>query len=137
MQGIERLWRKNMARVFLDTNFYIDVTKRAKDKWINLRDNLLFISPLSTHVLFYTRKLKVPDLEVNELQEQFGIVPFTKFILDKALEGPTKDLEDNIQLHSAAEAECDFFLTADKKFLNLKFFGKLRIQPTLGETIWS
>ena len=120
-----------MARVFLDTNFYIDVTKRARRKWELLRGNLLFISPLSTHILFYTRKLKVPDLTVNELQEQFGIVPFTKHILGKALEGPTNDLEDNIQLHSAAEAECDLFLTEDKKLLKMKFFGKTRILQNL------
>lgn len=116
-----------MARIFLDTNFYIDITKRAKRKWDQLRGNLLFISPLSTHILFYTRKLKVTDLGVNELQEQFGIVPFTKFILDKALEGPTRDFEDNIQLHSAAEGECDYFLTSDKKILRMKFFGKTQI----------
>lgn len=120
-----------MARVFLDTNFYIDITKRAKDKWKSLGENLLFISPISTHILFYARKLKVPDQEVNELQEQFGIVPLTKDILDKALEGPTTDLEDNIQLHSAVEAECDFFLTADAKLLALKFFGKTQISPTM------
>lgn len=116
-----------MARVFLDTNFYIDVTKRAKAKWNLLRGNLLFISPLSVHILFYARKLKVPDQDVDELQKQFGIVPLSKEILDNALEGPTADLEDNIQLHSAAEAECDLFLTQDKKLLVLKFFGKTRL----------
>lgn len=122
-----------MARVFLDTNFYIDVTKRAKKKWQLLRGSLLFISPLSTHILFYARKLKTPDQEVIKLQEQFGIVPLNKYILDKALIGPTNDLEDNIQLHSAAEAECDFFLTQDDKLLNLKFFGKVKIVPGLNE----
>lgn len=120
-----------MARVFLDTNFYIDITKRAKEKWEFLRENLLFISPLSVHILFYTRKLKVPDREVNELQEQFGMVPLTKQILDKALEGPTADLEDNIQLHSAAEAECDFFVTNDRNLLKQKFFGKTKIVENL------
>lgn len=116
-----------MARVFLDTNFYIDITKRDKNKLKPLEGNLLFISPLSTHILFYAQKLKVPDEEVIEMQEQFGIIPLSKFILDKALTGPAKDLEDNIQLHSAAEAECDSFLTSDKKLLNLKFFGKTKI----------
>lgn len=48
-------------------------------------------------------------------------------ILDKALEGTTEDLDDNIQLHSASEAECELFLREDKKLLNLKFFGKVRI----------
>lgn len=120
-----------MVRVFLDTNFYIDVTQRAKEKWESLEKSLLFISPLSTHILFYTRKLKVPAHAVNEFREQFGIVPLTKYILDKALEGPTDDLEDNIQLHSAAEADCDVFLTNDKKLLKLKFFGKNKILPEL------
>ncbi|MBI4036161.1 hypothetical protein HY383_04390 [Candidatus Daviesbacteria bacterium] len=120
-----------MARVFLDTNFYIDITKRAKEKWSSLGKNLLFISPLSTHILFYARKLKVPDQEINELQEEFGMVPFTKYILEKALEGPTNDLEDNIQLHSAAEADCDVFLTADAKLLKMRFFGKTEIKSTL------
>lgn len=116
-----------MARVFLDTNLYIDVIKRARQKWEHLRANLLYISPLSTHILFYTSKLKVPDHDVDKLQEQFGIVPLTKHILNKALEGPTADLEDNIQLHSAAEAECDLFLTQDRGLLNLRFFGKTKI----------
>lgn len=116
-----------MARIFLDTNYYIDLTKRARDKWKVLGGNLLFISPLSTHILFYARKLKVPEKAINELEEQFGIVPFTKYVLDKALMGPTDDLEDNIQLHSASESDCDLFLTGDKRLLNLKFFGKTRI----------
>lgn len=116
-----------MAKVFLDTNLYIDVVKRAKEKWEHLRRDLLFISPLSTHVLFYTSKLKIPDQEVDELQEQFGIVPLTKDILNKALQGPTTDLEDNIQLHSATEVDCTIFLTTDQKLLNMKFFGKVQI----------
>lgn len=116
-----------MARIFLDTNFYIDLTKRAQHKWLSLKENLLFISPLSTHTLFYARKLKVPDQEVNQLQNLFGMSPLTKEVLDRALVGPTSDLEDNIQLHSAVEAECDIFLTSDAKLLKLKFFGKLKI----------
>lgn len=120
-----------MARVFLDTNLYIDITKRAKEKLESLRGHLLFISPLSAHILFYTYKLKVPDREVNDIQKQLGTIPLTKDILTKALEGPTADLEDNIQLHSGAEAECDIFLTEDKKTLDLKFFGKTRIVNNL------
>ncbi|MDO8576758.1 MAG: hypothetical protein Q7R82_00265 [Candidatus Daviesbacteria bacterium] len=77
--------------------------------------------------MFYARKLKVPDQEINELQKQFGIVPLNKYILDKALIGPINDLEDNIQLHSATEADCDIFLTSDAKLLKLKFFGKMQI----------
>lgn len=120
-----------MAKVFLDTNLYIDVIKRAKEKWEHLRANLLFISPLSTHILFYTSKLKVPDQDVDDLQEQFGIVPLSKDILNQSLQGPTADVENNIQLHSAAEAECDFFLTNDGSLLKQKFFGKTKIVANL------
>lgn len=120
-----------MARLFLDTNLYIDVIKRAKEKWETLRSNLVFISPLSVHILFYAYKLKIPDKELAKLEEQFSIVPLTREVLDRALAGPTKDLEDNIQLHSAAEAECDVFLTNDEKLLDLKFFGKAQILSEL------
>ena len=82
---------------------------------------------LYNHHLFYTSKLKVPDQEIDELQEQFGMVPLTKEILDRALEGPTDDLEDNIQLHSAIEADCEAFLTADQNLLKLAIFGKTKI----------
>jgi predicted nucleic acid-binding protein len=116
-----------MARIFLDTNVYIDVIKRSKERWSYLERESLFISPLSTHVLFYVAKLKVPNTALEELKEQFGTVALTKEILDKALQGPTSDLEDNIQLHSAVEADCDLFLTEDKELLNMKFFGKIQI----------
>lgn len=120
-----------MARVFLDTNSYIDVLKRAKEKWERLRKDLLFISPLSTHILFYTYKLQVPDQEVDKLQEQFAIVSLTKGILENALQGPTEDLEDNIQLHSAVEADCDFFFTSDRILLKMGIFGKTKITSSL------
>lgn len=116
-----------MARIFLDANSYIDVSKRSKEKLEPLRNNFLFISPLSIHILFYTQKLKVPDGELNKMEELFGIVPLTKYIIDKAVQGPTSDLEDNIQLHSSSEAECDIFLTNDAKLLKMKFFGKTEI----------
>lgn len=109
--------------------------KEPRKKWQAIRERLLFISPLSTHILFYARKLTVPDQEVSEMQAQLGIVPLTKEILDKALQGPTPDLEDNIQLHSAAEAECDIFLTEDKKLLNMKFLVRLRLQALLSNQL--
>lgn len=120
-----------MGKVFLDTNVYIDATKRNKQSLEYFRDKLLFISALSTHIAFYSLKLKVPDRDIDAVQQQFGIVSLSEDILTKALVGPTTDLEDNIQLHSAAEAECDYFLTSDKKLLAMKFFGKTKIVATL------
>lgn len=59
--------------------------------------------------------------------DRFNFIGLEKKVLKNSLEGPTLDLEDNIHLHSAAEAECDYFLTLDKKLLSMKFFGKTRI----------
>lgn len=116
-----------MAKVFLDTNIYIDACYRNPDVAHQFRDGQIYFSPLSTHILFYSAKLKVPQSKVEKISGNFGVIPFKNAILKKALDGPTPDLEDNIQLHSAAEADCDYFLTNDKKLLRMKFFGKTRI----------
>ncbi len=118
-----------MARVFLDTNIFIDAIHRAPEKEIikALEGNILYASTLSFHIYCYAFKIAIPNKKVELQKEKFQIVDFSKYILDKALECPTTDLEDNVQLHSAAEANCDFFLTEDKKLLNLKFFGKMRV----------
>lgn len=118
-----------MAKVFLDTNYFIDAIHREPEQDILalLEDYVVYISPLSFHIYCYIYKIKVPDKKVTAQKEKFQIVELSEDILDRSLRGPTPDLEDNIQLHSCAEAECDYFLTQDKKLLNLKFFGKTRI----------
>lgn len=116
-----------MVKVFLDTNWYFDLAKRNKEKSKLIKDGLIFISALSTHILFYSFKLKVPDEEINRANKQFSLVPLSQDILNKALDGPTSDLEDNIQLHSAAEVDCDLFLTNDQSLLKMRFFGKTEI----------
>lgn len=117
-----------MAKVFLDTNIFIDIAeRRGQISLDNLIVHKLFISSLSVHILAYITKRKIPDPELSELVDLFTIVDFDRSICYKALESPTNDLEDNVQLHSAAEAECDFFLTNDKHLLAMKFFGKTRI----------
>jgi len=121
-----------MSKVFLDTNLFIDlIYRRETDEFEYLNDHELFISPLSYHIFFYTQRLKVPNAKVNKGLSRFNFVDLGKKVLKNSLEGPTIDLEDNIQLHSAAEAECDYFLTLDKKLLSMKFFGKTRIISNL------
>lgn len=122
-----------MARVFLDTNYFIDAIHRKPEKQIldALINSILYISTLSFHIYCYTFKIKIPDKKILNQKEKFQFVDFSEKLLEKSLQGPTADLEDNIQLHSAAEAECDFFLTADEKLLDLKFFGKMQILPDL------
>ena len=117
-----------MAKVFLDANYFIGLANRTPETDPDeLENHQSFISILSCHILFYVNKIKVPDMEMISFIQDFNVVELGQETLDIAMGGPTTDLEDNIQLHSAAEAECDYFLTNDKQILNLKFFGKTRI----------
>ena len=123
-----------MANIFFDTNYFINLyTKRAPItvSFTELEKHNLFVSVLSYHIFAYSQKIKVPNKELGDTLNKFYLTEFTEVILTKALDGPTKDLEDNIQLHSAAEAECDYFLTNDEKLLKMKFFGKTRIVSTI------
>ncbi len=130
-RGTENTSEKNMARVYLDTNIYIDAAYRNPQINNQLLAHEVYYSPLSTHILFYTFKLNIPQPTIDILGSKFKIVDLAASILQDALRGPTKDLEDNIQLHSAADAECVFFLTSDKKLLAMKFFGKAKIAETI------
>lgn len=122
-----------MARVFLDTNVFIDLVENRGSKNIaqDLDGQKVYISPLSTHITFYVMNKQVPNQRANATISQFEIVDLTKEIHDDSLTGPTQDLEDNVQLHSAAQSDCDYFLTSDKELLKLKFFGKVKIASSL------
>lgn len=117
-----------MAKVFLDTNIFIDLVEERQQITLDqLNDHDLFISPLSVHILMYIAKRKIPYRRLNNIIGSFLLVPFNENITNHSLIDPTEDFEDNIQLHSSAEAECDTFLTSDNKLLNMKFFGKTQI----------
>ena len=120
-----------MARVFLDTNFYIDSLYRNPEINKQFEGKEIYYSPLSTHILFYVLKLITPHKGIAKIVNKFTLVDLTHAILRKSLNGPTKDLEDNIQLHSCADADCDYFLTNDKNLLKMKFFGKAQILKSL------
>ena len=120
-----------MANIFIDSNFLFDVTERDVTKRKMLDNNTVFVSALSYHILFYTYKYKVPQSQVSEYKSQFYIVDLSDKVLTDAMTGPSSDLEDNIQLHSAADIEADYFLTTDKRLLKLKYFGKMKIIEAL------
>ncbi len=117
-----------MANLFLDVNWLIDILVRNRSKAKKLVGYNTFASPLSYHILCYVHKVKLPELKIKKSLYDVEIVDLTRGVLESAFDGPTKDLEDNVQLHSAVEAECDYFLTNDKKLLGMKFFGKMRIE---------
>lgn len=121
-----------MAKVFLDANYFIGLANRVPEVDAEILDKHKgFIATLSCHILFYINKINVPDTKMNSFIKDFNLIDLNQDILDKALLGPTKDFEDNVQLHSASEAECDLFLTSDEKLLKMKFFGKALMVSTL------
>lgn len=79
----------------------------------------------------YVTRQKIPYIKLSTSINNFFLISFSKNITHKALQGPTKDFEDNVQLHSAVAADCDYFLTSDKNLLKTKFFGKTQILSSL------
>lgn len=122
-----------MAAVFLDTNYFIDIISRKQEE--NILDSLigftLYVSALSIHVYCYVYKLKIPNDLLSEQLKKITCVDLNKEILAKSLIGPTEDLEDNIQLHSASTSNCNYFLTNDRDLLKMKFFGQTAILEKL------
>ena len=117
-----------MERVFVDVNVWIDVLTDRKYGFVEMLDEKIkVLSALSFHIVMYIRKLKVPNALINSYRKSSVIIPLNKTILKKSLIGPTDDFEDNIQLHSAVEGDCEYFVTMDKKLLKMKYFGKMKI----------
>ncbi len=118
-----------MVKVFLDTNYFIDAIHRKPEKQIinSLKNYIVYTSTLSFHIYLYVYKIKIPNRIITVQRSKFQLVDFSENILERALDGPTNDFEYNVQLHSAALSECNFFLTEDRKLLDMKFFGKTQI----------
>jgi predicted nucleic acid-binding protein len=121
-----------MAKVFLDASSFIDIIEnRGVVDLESFKGHSLFISPLSIHILVYVYRYKIPNEKLAKLRNFINIATLDQQIASKSLSGPTSDFEDNVQLHTAAAAECEVFLTKDKKLLGLRFFGKVQITPNL------
>lgn len=123
-----------MAKLFFDTNYFINLYSKRVPLKISLNElenHDLYVSVLTYHIFAYSYKIKIPNKELVASVDKFFLVGLNEKILKNALTGPTQDLEDNIQLHSGAESDCDFFLTHDQKLLDMKFFGKTAISKGL------
>jgi len=122
-----------MANIFLDASVFFDIReKRTALFQRDFSNDFLFMSILTLDIYFYTFKKKMPDLTFVGLTNFVQILNFTQDLALKALEGPTKDFEDNVQLHSAIDADCNIFYTRDNGLLKLGYFGNVKIQkPTV------
>lgn len=117
-----------MANIFLDVNVLIDFICNGGDETLeSMRDYQLCISTLSWHIVCYIMKWKIPNDKLSKIFNALMSVEMSNPIVKRSMHGPTDDFEDNVQLHSASEAECDYFLTLDKKLLKMKYFGKMKI----------
>ncbi|MFZ2153068.1 MAG: hypothetical protein WAV41_03345 [Microgenomates group bacterium] len=117
-----------MANIYLDVNILVDIFGERKHSFeVMIGDNCTVVSALSVHILSYILKMKIPDEMLNKIVNRFKVVDLDKNVVEKSLLGPTDDFEDNVQLYSGLEGECDYFLTMDKKLLRMKYFGKMKI----------
>ena len=114
-----------MANIFLDVNKLINLIKGEEPN--GLGDHDLVISALSWHIVCYLMKWKIPNVKLRKIFDVLESIEMSNDIVKKAMIGPTDDFEDNVQLISALEGECDYFLTMDKKLLKMKHFGKVKI----------
>jgi predicted nucleic acid-binding protein len=118
---------KNM-KIFLDTNILFDVlTKRepfyydSLKIWTLAKEDITeaYISAISVTNLYYIIKKikgqKIAENFVDELINDFEIVPLTKDILHQARTIKGKDYEDLIQYFSAIHLGCELLLTRNKK----------------------
>ena len=120
-----------MTNIYLDTNIIFDLYGRNPSRIDEVTGHNTYASLLSLHILAYATKAKIPDAKLNSLVKKLNLVSITKNILSRALIGPTSDLEDNMQLHSAIKAGCQYFLTEDQTLLRMGIFGEIQIIPHL------
>lgn len=120
-----------MAKIFLDANIIIDILERRSFDLQDLKGHSLFVSPLSLHILAYVYKYKCPSESLILALKVYNLVPLDEEVTRRSAGGPTEDFEDNIQLHSAVAAGCEYFLTSDNKLLKPAYFGNLEIRSAV------
>ena len=120
-----------MAKIFLDTNIFIDVMEARDSSLVGRFEGTeLFVSTVSIGIWTYVYKLSIPDAALQEIFTVFNFVGCSSEIAQKSVMGPTPDYEDNVQLHSAVESECELFITKDEKLIKMGYFGKVRISDS-------
>lgn len=116
-----------MGKIFLDVNVLIDVfLQRDKHSARALESHRLCTSALSFHIMAYVAKLKLPNAYLTTALSYLEVLPLDRAILRESMQGPTQDLEDNIQITSAVRAECMQFVTRDKRLLALRRIGSMQ-----------
>lgn len=115
-------------KVLVDTNVLLDVLTQRKPfvqdssrVWSLIHEGLIeaYLSAISVNNLYYIiRKLRdksTAEEFVDQILQDFGIVPLTKSVLKQSRTLSSKDFEDSIQYFSAIQEGCEILLTRNKK----------------------
>jgi len=114
-------------KVLLDTNLFLDVILKRNNHyqnsskiWSLISDKKLkgCISAISVNNLYYILR-KIIEIElvekfIDQILDEFEIIPLTGNILRQARTLANKDYEDLIQYFSAISSNCDFLITRNK-----------------------
>jgi len=115
-------------KIFLDTNIILDVLVKREPYYINsariwtlTKEESIqgYISAITVNNFYYIiKKLKNSKIAgnfIDEILDDFKVVPLTKDILRQSRTTPDKDYEDSIQYFSAINTGCQFLITRNKK----------------------
>lgn len=115
-----------MRKIFLDTNFIIDLILRDEYKTLcrkvldegDLNGRWFYISFLSVaNFAYIARKVNSDQLYryIQLISESFIILDQNKDQLDKAVSLRAKDFEDALQYQCANQGGCECIITRNKK----------------------
>ena len=117
-----------MKKIFIDTNIFLDlILKRKYYKEAIIIFNAVeqdifqgFILDITILNIDYIATKQIRDVRefLYVINQNFTVTGATNQLIDKALDIPNSDLEDNLQYISAKENRCDLIISNDKNFYN-------------------
>ncbi len=115
-------------KIFLDINIILDVLVKREPYYMNsariwtlTKEESIqgYISAITVNNFYYIiKKLKNSKIAgnfIDEILDDFKVVPLTKDILRQSRTTPEKDYEDSIQYFSAINTGCQFLITRNEK----------------------
>lgn len=136
-----------MKKIFLDTNFIIDLLARDGEVQVNAlrvleggaKKNLTFYVSFLTlaNFAYITRKESKKKLFGNLRMccKLFKVIPNNQTQLIKAIDLDPVDLEDAIQYETALSEKCDCIITRDPKgfeFSSIPFLSPIEFLENMG-----
>lgn len=121
-------------KVFLDTNIFLEFLLGRQDfrnaynvfKLVEIGQAKGFVAEITLNNIWYVAKRagvnsKVLKKLMLKIIDNFQIISVNNAIAKTAILNNIENLEDELQMLCAKQAECDFFITKD-----LKDFSKIR-----------